>query len=57
MRTIKWNLETGKQGGDLDGEVEVEDDATEADIEAAVREDMWNFLSLTWHEESKEQAM
>lgn len=49
-RTIDWHLETGKQGGDLTGEVEVEDDATAEDIEHAVREDMWNLLSLTWKE-------
>lgn len=50
MRTIKWNLGNGKNGCDLDGEIEVEDDCTDEDIEAAVREDMWNWLSLTWHE-------
>lgn len=40
-------------GGDRTGEIEVEDDATEAEIEAAVREDMWNDYSLTWHEVGK----
>ena len=48
IRTIEWHLDTGKVNGDLTGEVEVDDDATDEDIEAAVREDMWNFLSLTW---------
>lgn len=48
MKTISWHLDTGMQGGDLAGEVEVEDTATEEDIEAAVREDMWDRLSLTW---------
>lgn len=50
MRTIRWHLETGKQGGDLEGEVEVEDDATAEEVEAEVRNDMWGFLSLTWEE-------
>lgn len=50
MRTFKWHLETGTQGCDLEGEVEVENDASAADIEREVREDMWNRLSLTWEE-------
>lgn len=49
MKTISWNLENGKNGCDLEGEIEAEDDATEEDIDAAVREDMWNWLSLTWY--------
>lgn len=49
-RTIKWTLENGKHGCDLTGEIEVEDNATDEEIEAEVREDMWNWLSLTWHE-------
>lgn len=50
MRTIKWHLETGMVGADREGEIEVEDSATDDEIEAAVREDMWNGLSLTWEE-------
>jgi hypothetical protein len=45
---VKWHLSTGLSGCDREGEVEIEDDATDDDIEDAVREDMWNFLSLTW---------
>lgn len=48
MQTIKWHLETGIEGGDREGEIEIEDGATDAQIEAAVREDMWNYLSLSW---------
>jgi len=51
MRTIHWHLETSMNGGDLSGTIEVDDDATAEDIEAAVREDMWNWLSLSWREE------
>lgn len=50
MKTIQWHLETGIQGCDLEGEVVVDDDASDADIEREVREDMWDRLSLTWHE-------
>lgn len=50
MRTFKWHLETGINGGDLKGEVFVEDSATPEEIEYEVREDMWNWLSLTWEE-------
>lgn len=53
MKTIAWHLETGMNGCDLEGEVEVEDDATEDVIELHVKEDMWNFLSLTWQEKGK----
>lgn len=49
MKTIAWTLENGMVCCDLTGEVEVESAATDDDIEAAVREDMWNRLSLTWH--------
>lgn len=50
MRLIKWHLDHHLTGCDLDGTIEVVDDATEEDIEFAVKEDMWNLLSLTWHE-------
>lgn len=45
---IKWHLETGMQGADLTGEIDVDDDTSDAEIEEQVKEDMWNFLSLTW---------
>lgn len=45
---IQWHLDTSKNGCDLSGEVEVADDASDEVIEAEVREDMWNLLSLTW---------
>ena len=51
MTRVTWHLETGMQGGDLTGEIEVEDDASTEEIDAAVREDMWGFLLLTWNAE------
>lgn len=50
-RKIYWTLENGKNGCDLTGEIEVEDNATDEEIEADVREDMWNWLSLTWRDQ------
>lgn len=50
MKTISWHLDTGMNGCDLEGEVEVDDDASIEDIEREVREDMWDRLSLTWAE-------
>lgn len=53
MRNIKWSLHTGYAGCTHTGEIEVEDDATEEEIDEAVREDAWNYLDLFW-EESEE---
>lgn len=48
MKTIEWHLETGMQGGDYDGEIEVEDTATDAEIDAMVREEVFNIVSWGW---------
>lgn len=56
MRVIRWTLENGMNGCDRTSEIEVEDNATPEEIEAAVREDMWDCLSLTWHEVGKDVA-
>jgi len=54
MRTIEWHLETGFVGGDREGEVEVEDNATEQEIDAIIREEVFNFISWGWTEKSPE---
>jgi hypothetical protein len=56
MRIISWHLETGIVGGDREGEIEVDHDTTDDEIEVAVKEDMWNFLSLTWREKASGSA-
>lgn len=56
MRTIEWHIETGIQGADRSGTVEVDDDATEADIDAIVREEVFNFISWNWWEEEAEEV-
>lgn len=53
MRTIEWNLETGLQGADWSGEIEVEDNATDEQIDAMVREEVFNIISWGWTEKAK----
>ena len=48
MKTIEWWLETGKQGGDESGEIEVEDNTTEEEIDLLVREEVFNIVSWGW---------
>jgi hypothetical protein len=45
---IKWLMNNGLCGCDQSGEIEVDDDTSDDDIEAAVKEDMWNVVSLNW---------
>jgi len=56
MKTIEWHLETGMQGGDRSGEIEVDDDATEDEIDQMVREEVFNFVSWNWWEKEVEEA-
>lgn len=51
MRTIYWHLDVGYPQVDVSGEVEVDDNATEDEIEAVVKEDMWNVVSLSFSDE------
>lgn len=48
MKTIEWHIETSTNGCDWDGEVEVEDDATEEEIDGIVREEVFNIVSWSW---------
>ena len=48
MKIVEWHIETGLQGADWDGEVEVEDTATEDEIDAIVREEVFNIVSWSW---------
>lgn len=45
---VLWHVEMGLQGCEMTGECEVDDDATDEEIEAVVREDVFNFVSWTW---------
>lgn len=48
MKKIRWWSETGTVGADRDGEIEVDDSATEDEIDAAVREEVFNYFSWGW---------
>lgn len=48
MRTIKINLTIGL-AADRELEVEVEDDATDEEIEVIVREEAHNYIEWSWH--------
>lgn len=50
MRLIKWFCDTGFHGCDRRGEIEVEDGATNGDIDDLVREEVFNFISWGWDE-------
>lgn len=53
MRIIKWWSGAGMVGSDREGEVEVEDDATEKEIDAIVREEVFNHFEWGWSENEK----
>lgn len=53
MRTIKWHLDIGLANGDREDEVEVEDNATDEQIDAIVREEVFNFIEWSWTEERR----
>lgn len=48
MKTIEWTLETGMQGADRSDTIEVDDDATDEEIDALVREEVFNYVSWGW---------
>lgn len=51
MKTIKWHIETGLQGAEWSGEFEIEEEATEAEIDVLVREEVGNIITWTWWED------
>jgi hypothetical protein len=53
MRTIEWHLETSMQGAEWSGEIEVEDGATDAEIDSEVREEVFNIISWGWSEKGR----
>jgi hypothetical protein len=53
VRTIEWKVSVGVAGCEQEGTIEVDDDATEEDIDAAVSDDMFNVVSWSWKEKGK----
>ena len=51
MRKIKWRCETGFAGCAHEGEIEVDDDTEESEINEMVLEDIGNYVTWTWWEE------
>ncbi len=45
---IHYHLGTGFAGCDREDEIEMPDNATDEEIEEAVSDAAWNFLSLNW---------
>jgi hypothetical protein len=51
---VTWRLDSSHWLQDLTGEFDIDDMSTDEEIEAEVREEMWNNLSLTWECEEME---
>lgn len=49
-RRIQYHFETPYAGGKPSGVIEVDDDATEDQIEEAVRDEFYNLFNYGWHE-------
>lgn len=54
MQIIKWSLETNMNGADWDGEFEIEDDATDEEIDQYVRDEISNYISWGWRKATDE---
>lgn len=52
MRTIVWTADHPFAGQEIGGEIEVEDDATEDDIDQLVAEEFHNHFNYGWSEKS-----
>lgn len=48
MRIIHWHLSIGYANANREDTIEVEDDATEEDIDAQVHEAVHNFIEYGW---------
>lgn len=50
MKKIKYEISTGYCGADYRGEFEVEDDATDEEIEEMIEQEVWNYIEYSWSE-------
>lgn len=48
MRTINWVVENGLVGCRQTGTIEVEDDASDEEINEMVREEVFNVIEWSW---------
>ena len=51
MKKIKWVCETGFAACRHEGEIDVDDNATEEEIDEMVLDDICNYVNWTWWEE------
>lgn len=51
MKKIRWYLNTGFAGCNYEGDFEVEDDATEDEIEVLAKEEAFNVIDWGWVKE------
>ena len=54
MRKIKVIIDTGFAGGIHEDELEVEDNATDEEIEEEVQDVVFNYISYRWKESEEE---
>lgn len=50
---IKWCLETGFAGCTHEGEIDVDDNATDEEIEEIVKEEAFNCIELGWSKDKE----
>lgn len=50
MRTIRWVLETGIAGCDIEDEFEVDDDTTNEEIDEIAKDTAFNNIGWSWYE-------
>jgi hypothetical protein len=48
MKIIEWHLSIGYPMADRDGEIEVEDSMFDEEIDALVRQEVFNFVDWGW---------
>lgn len=48
MKKIEWYINTGFAGCTHEGEFEVEDNATDDEIEKLVKEEVFNYIDWYW---------
>ena len=48
MRRITYSFEGSRSGSNINGEMEFDDDVSDADIEEAVREEFFNHFNYGW---------
>lgn len=53
VRKITWHSENGNVGSDRGDTIEVDDDATDEEIDAIIREEVFNYFSWGWSEAVK----